>query len=789
MSYKRSWFRYKKTFWYVVKEVLPYFVLSLLFTTSIVTINELAQFSELFVKRNVPLGLTGTLLVSVIINVLVITIPLSLLIGIMIAFARLSSDNEIISLMATGISQVNLLIPLTTVSFGALLITGFLTFQGIPYATKTILAIQAQLALHEARTRVKSRIFDTRFENCMLYIEDVNRINDQWLGILISMESNTDQILITGQKGVLETQDENRSVLHVFNGSIHRLEQATNQKYTYHTENFSSYHVRIDSTQKNTALDKLRENSSKSIKAASIGSLLNYNNENKKLYLKAKVELHKRLLLPLSCLLFTPFALLLGLSRSGLTPAKGAIIAVLLASVYYFLLFIGEKLTLSETLPPFPAMWIGTIVLIASGVLAFNWKHLIITRRNGFGITKALSFFNTFAIGSVVTTRTSVSDREKQKQKRGIIPGPPFDKYLISHFFVFYFLASAFLLSIYLTFTLFELSPDLVENNIHPAFLLRYLLLLIPQVLTQITAPCVLVASLITTSIIVRTNQVLALVTSGISVYRITLPLFVGAALLLLMTFFTQAYVIPKTGPYQDNLRFYIKKGRFPTLVERSLLPQSRNWIYAGKNEIYHFSFFDQRTQSLRNLLVLEIEDRSNMVIKKRINAEVAKWNENAARWLLSNAVVWEFSNSQVTRETHYEQAVFDLSISPDFLLKELPKPEFLTFNQLRSLTDNIQQGGYDVTEMRIALHRYIALPFSCVVMMLIGTSFGFTVGPRGVLVSAGSGVLLGVAFWLGLELFEKFGKYDYMPPSLSAWGMNIILGAIGIYGLFHTRT
>lgn len=779
----------QKAFWYVIREVSPYFALSLLFTTSVVSINEIAQFSELFVKRNVPLTVTGALLIGVVINALVITIPISLLIGIMIGFARLSSNNEIVGLMTSGISRSALLIPLFSFSLGSLFLMSFLTFQGAPYAARTILAIQTQLMLHKARTQVKSKVFDTRFENCMLYIEEVNRRNDQWSGVLISMSSAADKVLITGQHGVLETQDESgRSVLHIFNGAIHRLERAAAQRYTYHTEHFSSYHVRIDLLQKPTKLHQA--DLSGSVKAASMRDLLSFNDkENKKLYLKARVEFHKRLLLPLSCLVFTPFALLLGLPNSTVSPAKGAFMAIFIALIYYSLLFVGEKLTLSGSLPPFLGMWVGTIILAACGGVAFNWKQFSIVQDRGFRIVQALLSFN--KIIKLIYYQFINKRNIKENRKRSLLPvsGWHIDRYITLHVFLFHYLTTTFLISIYLIFTLVELSPDLVGNDIGLSYLIRYLLFLVPQVFTQTAAPCLLVGSLITISIIVRTNQMLALVSNGISIYRITAPFFFYAIIMLVLIFFVQAYVIPKTGPHQDDLRFYIKKGRFPTLVERSLLSQSGNWMYGGQNQIYHFSSFNQHYQSLHNLLVLEIEDRRNMVIKKRIHAEVATWDTNTRQWLLTNVVVWNFSNNQVVQETYHEHANIDLPMSPDFLLRKLPKPEFLTFDQLKLLTQNTQQGGYDTTEMRIALYRYVAFPFSCVIMTLIGLSFGFAVGPKGVFVSAGSGVLLGAAFWFGLELFEKLGKYDYIHPNLSAWGVNIILGSIGIYKLFRVRT
>ena len=101
---------------YTIREFVPPFFASLLCLTLILLLEEIFRLTRLFVKKGVsPLYLLE-LLIYVLPATIVVTIPMSTLIGILIAFGRLSTDNEITAMRAHGVSFQQLLVPMLITS-------------------------------------------------------------------------------------------------------------------------------------------------------------------------------------------------------------------------------------------------------------------------------------------------------------------------------------------------------------------------------------------------------------------------------------------------------------------------------------------------------------------------------------------------------------------------------------------------------------------------------------------------------------------------------------------------
>ena len=101
---------------YTIREFVPPFFASLLCLTLILLLEEIFRLTRLFVKKGVSPFYLLELLIYVLPATIVVTIPMSTLIGILIAFGRLSTDNEITAMRAHGVSFQQLLVPMLITS-------------------------------------------------------------------------------------------------------------------------------------------------------------------------------------------------------------------------------------------------------------------------------------------------------------------------------------------------------------------------------------------------------------------------------------------------------------------------------------------------------------------------------------------------------------------------------------------------------------------------------------------------------------------------------------------------
>ena len=180
-------------------------------------------------------------------------------------------------------------------------------------------------------------------------------------------------------------------------------------------------------------------------------------------------------------------------------------------------------------------------------------------------------------------------------------------------------------------YTFFELLSDIVKNHIAMFRVFTYLFFLTPQLIYDSAPISVLVAVLITFGILTKHNEITAFKASGISLYRLAIPVLALALLLSGGLFAFDHYYVPEANRKQDAIRKEIK-GR---PVQTYLHPE-RQWIFdPGSNDdprIFYYKYLDPAQKLMVGPQVYEL-DPTGFRVRKHIAAEKARW-EPALRYL-----------------------------------------------------------------------------------------------------------------------------------------------------------
>ena len=122
---------------YILKEILPPFLLGLLVFTFILLIPPLMDVAESLIAKGVGGWTILRLMLTLVPQALGIILPMSLLIGILIAFGRLSGDREAVAIQACGISTRRLLRPVLFMAGITAVITNYVLVSALPDANQT----------------------------------------------------------------------------------------------------------------------------------------------------------------------------------------------------------------------------------------------------------------------------------------------------------------------------------------------------------------------------------------------------------------------------------------------------------------------------------------------------------------------------------------------------------------------------------------------------------------------------------------------------------------------------
>jgi LPS export ABC transporter permease LptG len=358
------------------------------------------------------------------------------------------------------------------------------------------------------------------------------------------------------------------------------------------------------------------------------------------------------------------------------------------------------------------------------------------------------------------------------------------DRYITRGFLVYLFWSLLVCGSLFIVLTLFDLLDDIIRNRIPALPVIQYFAFLIPHILMLIVPMSLLLAVLISFSVLEKHSEITAIKSGGWSLYRIALPVFIQGAIFCVGMYILQDYVLPYANIHQDSLRNVIK-GR---PAQTTMTPQ-RKWILGESNRIYNYDYFDSSKNLFVDLNIYELDSQSSKILR-RLRAARGTLDETG-RWVLENGWVRDFHENQNSfRRLEKEEFIF--SEKPSYFEKEIFQPREsskLSYPELKEYIKYLKNSGYNATELDVELHKKISFPISCLVMALLGVPFSFSAGKKGAFFGIAMSIAIAMSYWAVYSVFEQMGAYGMLAPLLAAWAPNILFGSAGLALLFTIRT
>jgi lipopolysaccharide export system permease protein len=342
---------------------------------------------------------------------------------------------------------------------------------------------------------------------------------------------------------------------------------------------------------------------------------------------------------------------------------------------------------------------------------------------------------------------------------------------------------------ILLSFTALFLIIDLFERmrmflshhaTIYP--ILTYLIYMIPMIVSQAIPVAVLLASLIVFSNLSKYSEILAMKANGVSLYRTSIPVIIITFFICMLSFLFNEYITPYANEKADHIKIVEIEKQKPL----GSFKQDQIW-YRGAKGIYNFKMFDPETNTLKGITINYLD--KNFSLTTRIDAEIARWENN--QWVFYNLMITRFSVGQFPFVEWVSKKVIDLPEKPvDFtgVQKEAGKMGYM---ELKRYIKKIQSEGYDATRYVVDMHGKVAFTLVSIILVIIGISFSLMKTERsgGIMQCIGVGIVVGFSYWVVHALSMSFGRSGTVPPILSAWIANLILGAISIFMYLRVKT
>jgi len=753
---------------YVIRQLLMPFGLGLLVFTFLIMLRPLQEYAEDLVARNIAVPVIGWLMVLLVPQALALTIPMSLLLGLLVGFGRLSADREFVAMQACGIGLKRLLIPVGVVSMVSLVATAYIWFYGYPNANANFLDLMVKVLAERAEGNVRPHVFYREIPNLMLYVRDVPPSGDGWDGVFMSdTRPGQPEAAYMARHGRIAINRSKRTVDLVLEDTIRRTLDAKGNydvafvpQLTLSVDPATVIPVRSGATK---GLPEMTVPELRAAAAAKEREGLSSHNE--------WVAIHQKFAIPFACIVFGVIGLALGATHRRDGALGSFVLGLVVVFAYYIPLYLGPQLVKGNVIPPWLAAWLPNIVLGGLAAALFVWRERVADQP--------------IRLPGALHSRVS--------KPRGAHHGGPLsflrilDRYVAAMYLRMLLLSGASLMAVFYISTFIDRADKLFKGTATPSMLVDYFWYVTPQYLYYVIPLAVLIATLVTIAVLTRNSELIVMKACGVSLYRLAAPMFACAVLAAGVIYLLDRSIV---GPYFERAeRLRLQMNGVGTAP---LNPLSYGWVQGSGDDIYYFRAYDPSAHRLTGVTRYEFTRGMTRLLRQTYAEDamfVGPTADAHGEWQISHGWTREFDEQgEVSKLTPIsgEMRVFEPAT---YYGIEQPEPKFMRLGDLQRYTVRMIASGYDMFTQQVWVARRNAFPFVTLIMTLIAVPFAVTIGRGGAMAGIAVGIGLALVYWVSISFFAALGGGGLIAPMLAAWAPNMLFGAGALYLLLTVRT
>ncbi|MEO8044512.1 MAG: LptF/LptG family permease [Spartobacteria bacterium] len=353
------------------------------------------------------------------------------------------------------------------------------------------------------------------------------------------------------------------------------------------------------------------------------------------------------------------------------------------------------------------------------------------------------------------------------------------DRYILRNFLQPYVYCIFGFLAIWLIFDISDNSSTIFDERAPLGLVAQYYWTQIPQVLVILLPVSLLLALLFSLGRMSRANEIVSMLTSGISVPRLLLPLLAVGLLTTGATF-----------ALNYSLAAHAELARKKFLEQVLSRTGPRDVVVSGQvfrnrtdNRTWYISRFRPGSNQFSGVQVVQQDANGNIV--RNYIATNAFYEPTTKTWRLELAKVVDYDSAgNITKDRLFgSETISGWSETPYRLDSANIRPDFLGIPELREyLRYNSDFPQTLLAPFRTQLQYRWALPWTCFVVGFMAAPLGISFSRRGIIASVA--LAIGLVFMMNFltHLFLALGEGDRVSPVTAAWMPNVIFFVIGLY-------
>lgn len=361
------------------------------------------------------------------------------------------------------------------------------------------------------------------------------------------------------------------------------------------------------------------------------------------------------------------------------------------------------------------------------------------------------------------------------------------DKYLLRQFITILAMSILGFVSIFLIVDLIENIDRFIDNSVQFKIIFLYYFYTLPWFFSIGLPMATLIATVFSIGLIVKRNEWTAMKSSGISLYRIAIPLLLIGIVLSIMSYELDNNLVTSgnekvTEIEQEHMRRKARRSTFR-------ISKTLHDVLLQKHETTHISLAKYSISGMDadNASIVTLE---NGLLTNRIDARKMFWNDSLLLWNISNFSIRHFDENgdEIALIISANDTLINANFTPDDISKQFKPPDEMNFNELTERIALLKENGVKTVRWEVARYNKVSFALTSLIVILFGLPLAVSKQKGGLAFAAGISVSIIFAYYAFIKFGQSLGYKEVLDPLLSAWIGNVIFAIGGIILLISVR-
>jgi len=347
------------------------------------------------------------------------------------------------------------------------------------------------------------------------------------------------------------------------------------------------------------------------------------------------------------------------------------------------------------------------------------------------------------------------------------------DWYIIKKFLGTFFFAIFLILIIVIIFDISEKIDDFLESEAPlKAIIFDYYLNFIPFFANLFSPLFIFIAVIFFTSKMADNTEVIAILNSGMSFWRLLLPYLIAAVFLASTSFVLGNFVIPPANKTRIDFENKYIKNKF-RFRGKNIHLQLQKGQYA-----YMESYNSTKDIGYK----FSLENIKDGKLKSKLNSNYIQWDSIAGKWQVNKWQIREFLE-EGEKLSKGERLDTLINLKPSDFKTRLSKVETMNYFELNEyIKEEEIKGTANIVYHKIEKNKRMAFPFSSIILTIIGVAVASRKTRGGIGIHLGAGLLISFSYILFMQISTTYAINGNLSPALAVWLPNILYLFLGMF-------